>query len=63
MDEIELAGGFVNAVVRRGDVVLRKPGERAEFVHELLRLVDGWDGAPGFLGVEDGRERLTFIEG
>jgi len=64
VDEVELAGGFVNAVVRRGDAVLRKPGERAEFVHELLRHLDGWEGAPRFLGVdEDGRERLTFIDG
>ncbi|MEI8410473.1 MULTISPECIES: phosphotransferase [unclassified Kribbella] len=63
MDEVELAGGFVNAVVRRGDVVLRKPGERAGFVHELLRMLDDWEGAPRFLGVEDGRERLSFIDG
>jgi hypothetical protein len=63
VDEVELAGGFANTVVRRGDVVLRKPGERAEFVHELLRLLDGWEGAPRFLGVEDGRERLSFIDG
>jgi hypothetical protein len=63
VDEVELAGGFVNTVVRRGDAVLRKPGERSEFVHELLRLLDGWPGAPRLLGVEDGRERLSFIDG
>jgi hypothetical protein len=64
VDEVELRGGFVNAVVRRGGVVLRKPGERAEFVHELLRHLDAWEGAPRFLGVdEDGRERLSFIDG
>jgi Ser/Thr protein kinase RdoA (MazF antagonist) len=59
----ELQGGFVNTVVRRGDVVLRKPAERAEFVHSLLELLDGWSGAPRFLGVEDGHERLSFIDG
>jgi phosphotransferase family enzyme len=64
VDEVELPGGFVNVVVRRGDAVLRKPGQRAEFVHELLRLLDGWEGAPRFLGMdEDGRERLSFIDG
>jgi hypothetical protein len=63
VDEVELAGGFVNVVVRRGDAVLRKPGERAEFVHELLRHLDGWEGAPRFLGMEDGRERLSFVDG
>jgi thiamine kinase-like enzyme len=64
VDELELRGGFVNVVVRQGDAVLRKPGERAEFVHELLRLLEGWSGAPRFLGVDaDGRERLTFVDG
>jgi hypothetical protein len=63
VDDMELSGGFVNVVVRRGDAVLRKPGERAEFVHELLRHLDGWEGAPRFLGVDDGRERLSFIDG
>ncbi|MEU4289059.1 phosphotransferase [Kribbella sp. NPDC026596] len=64
MDDQELRGGFVNVVVRRGDAVLRKPGERAEFVHALLRLLDAWSGAPRFLGVdEDGRERLSFVDG
>jgi len=61
---MELPGGFVNTVMRRGDEVLRKPGERASFVHELLRMLDGWSGAPRFLGVDpDGRERLSFVDG
>jgi hypothetical protein len=62
VDEVELPGGFVNTVVRRGDVVLREPA--GEFVHELLRALDGWGGAPRFLGVHaDGRERLSFVDG
>ncbi|TCO47788.1 phosphotransferase family enzyme [Kribbella antiqua] len=61
MDEVELQGGFVNVVVRRGDVVLRQPGPA--FVHELLRHLDGWPGAPRFLGMDQGRERLSFIDG
>jgi len=61
---MELQGGFVNVVVRRGDVVLREGGERAEFVRGVLEELDGWNGAPRFLGVEeDGRERLSFIDG
>jgi aminoglycoside phosphotransferase (APT) family kinase protein len=62
MDE-ELQGGFVNTVVRRGDAVLRKPGERAEFVHSLLGVLDGWSGSPRLLGVDEGREQLSFIDG
>ena len=43
-----VARGFVNVVVRRGDAVLRKPGERAGFVHDLLRLLEGWVARHGF---------------
>ncbi|TCC52650.1 trifolitoxin immunity protein [Kribbella capetownensis] len=64
VDEVELQGGFVNVVVRRGDVVLREAGERAGFVREVLAGLEAWGGAPRFLGVEeDGRERLSFIDG
>ncbi|TCC51823.1 aminoglycoside phosphotransferase family protein [Kribbella pittospori] len=64
MDEVKLQGGFVNVVVRRGDVVLREGGERAAFVRDVLIDLDGWPGAPRFLGLEDdGRERLSFIDG
>jgi len=59
---MQLPGGFVKTVVRRGDVVLREPA--GGFVHELLRVLNGWDGAPRFLGVDaDGRERLSFVNG
>ena len=62
MDEVELQGGFVNVVARRGDVVLREGG--AEFAREVLTELDAWSGAPRFLGVEgDGRERVSFIDG
>ncbi|MGY4772563.1 phosphotransferase family protein [Kribbella sp. CWNU-51] len=37
---------------------------RGGFVHDLLRLLEGWGGAPRFLGVDaDGRERLSFVDG
>lgn len=59
-----MQGGFVNVVTRRGDVVLRTPGERAGFVQSLLKELDEWGGAPRFLAMEDdGRERLSFIDG
>ena len=64
--EEQLPGGFVNVVVRVGDTVRRQPGERAAFVHELLRQLgrQGWSGAPRFLGLdEDGREMLSYVDG
>ncbi|WP_431929821.1 phosphotransferase, partial [Nonomuraea jabiensis] len=66
MFETHLPGGFVNAVVRVGDTVRRTPGQRAAYVHELLRLFErsGWAGAPRFLGLDGrGREILSFVDG
>ena len=66
MAEQLLPGGFVNRVVRDGDTVRRDPGDRAGFVHELLRFFEqgGWTGAPRLLGVDgQGREALTFLDG
>jgi Phosphotransferase enzyme family len=61
-----LPGGFVNRVIRDGDTVRRNPGDRADFVRELLDHFDqrGWMGAPRLLGVDgQGREMLTFLDG
>ncbi|WP_253766263.1 phosphotransferase [Goodfellowiella coeruleoviolacea] len=66
MRETPLPGGFVTEVVRVGDTVRRVPSARADFVHELLRLLEqrGWPGAPRLLGVDErGREVLTFLAG
>ncbi|HEX5403758.1 MAG TPA: phosphotransferase [Pseudonocardiaceae bacterium] len=66
MAEQLLPGGSVNHVVRAGDTVRRRPGDRAEFVHRLLRHFEqhGWAGAPRLLGLdEQGREILTFVDG
>jgi hypothetical protein len=66
MTEEQLQGGFVNLVVRIGDTVRRQPGERAGFVHELLRHFEAqeWLGAPRFLGIDDdGREMLSYTDG
>ncbi|MEV1006958.1 phosphotransferase [Streptomyces sp. NPDC049881] len=61
-----LAGGLVNEVVLSGSTVRRWPGERAAYVHDLLRWFErrGWAGAPRFLGMSgDGRELLGFVPG
>ncbi|TDC07884.1 trifolitoxin immunity protein, partial [Streptomyces sp. 8K308] len=66
MTESPLPGGFVNAVVRVGDTVRRPVSARAEFVGELLRLLEagGWHGSPRHLGVDgQGREVLGYLEG
>ena len=64
MEEVPLAGGDMNVVVRVGDTV-RRPPEPPQVV-ELLRWYEcvGFDGAPRFLGHDDqGREILSFVEG
>ncbi|MFD3605769.1 phosphotransferase [Streptomyces sp. NPDC058656] len=66
MSESSLPGGFVNHVVRVGATVRRPASTRAEFVAELLRLLEvrGWTGAPRYLGLdEEGREVLTYLDG
>lgn len=64
--EVSLSGGHVTAVVRFGDTVRRVPSERGEFVHALLRHLEGrdWRGAPRFLGIDEaGREVLEYLDG
>jgi aminoglycoside phosphotransferase len=66
-EELPLDGGWVTeGVVRVGQTVRRPAGSRSQFVAELLQHLErvGFDGAPRFLGYDDeGREKLTFIEG
>ncbi|MFI6321157.1 phosphotransferase [Nonomuraea sp. NPDC050556] len=54
-------------VVRVGDTVHRtwdSPYGDMAFVHELLDHLEGWPGAPRFLGFdEEGREVLTYLPG
>jgi hypothetical protein len=60
--EQPLPGGFVNEVVRVGDIVRRPPA--SAFARRVLEHLDGWPGAPRFLGVdEQGREVLEFLHG
>ncbi|MGA7203619.1 MAG: phosphotransferase [Specibacter sp.] len=60
-----LSGGNMNAVERDGGTVLRTAGPWTPTVHRYLRYLRragiGWIPAP--LGVEDGRERLSFLDG
>lgn len=56
---------MTSGIVRRGDRLLRPMGPWSPAVHEYLRYLEaaGFDGSPRVLGIEDGREVLTFIEG
>lgn len=59
-----LAGGNMNAVVRQGDTVLRVAGPWTPTVHRHLRYLSraGVEGIPRPLGIEGGRERLSFVD-
>ena len=56
---------MTSGMVRRGDRLLRPMGPWSPAVHEYLRYLEaaGFDGAPRVLGIEGGREVLTFIDG
>jgi hypothetical protein len=61
-----LVGGARGTVVRIGDTVRRPMPARAEYVHEVLRLLarHSWPGAPRYLGTdEEGREILSHLAG
>jgi phosphotransferase family enzyme len=65
MDPSVLPGGHINQVIRIGATVRRTPPVRANFVHDLLGLLErrGWAGAPRFHGLDDqGREILDYID-
>jgi aminoglycoside phosphotransferase (APT) family kinase protein len=65
-DEVELAGGNANRVVRIGDTIRRPAGPWTPAVHCLLDHLHevGFTAAPRPLGVDaKGREVLTFIPG
>ena len=66
--EIPLHGGTANRglVVRVGDTVRRPYRPTSPATHALLRhlAIEGFDGAPRFLGVDsDGREVLSYLPG
>lgn len=67
VDDEQLDGGVANAgkVFRVGPHVLRPSGLHSTSVHAFLRAVRhaGFVGAPMPVGIEDGRERLEFIDG
>jgi hypothetical protein len=56
---------MTSGIVRRGDRLLRPVGPWSPAVHEYLRYLAaaGFGGSPRVLGIEDGREVLTFIDG
>ncbi len=61
----ELPGGNMNAVERSGNTVLRNAGPWTPTVHRFLNhLADaGVDWVPKPLGIEGGRERVSFVHG
>lgn len=66
VDEVPLAGGFINEVVLKGGSVRRPVGPHSPFTHRLLEHFErcGWQGAPRLLGLDtQGREMLSFIDG
>lgn len=68
MAEQRLHGGIANAgqVVRIGPHVLRPSTPHSVSIHAFLRALHraGFDGVPLPVGIdEDGRERLSFIDG
>ncbi len=62
-----LEGGIANAgqVVRVGAHVLRPATPHSGSIHALLRAVRqaGFHGVPSPVGIDDGRERLVFVDG
>jgi len=66
MREEPLAGGAINAVTRRGDIVYRTGGPWVPAVHAVLHHLHarGFAYAPQALGTDDqGRELLTYLPG
>lgn len=66
MDEV-LSGGITNAgaVVRRGEIVDRPAQPHASAIHRFLEALPehGFTGAPRPVGLGDGREQLTYVDG
>lgn len=60
-----LPGGNMNSVERRGDTLLRDAGPWTPTVHRYLDYlaVAGVGWVPRPLGIDDDRERLSFIHG
>ncbi|GIH19314.1 phosphotransferase [Rugosimonospora africana] len=65
-DEQPLTGGrMTDNIARRGDRVYRPLGSWSAAVHEYLRHLEsaGFTGAPRVVGIEAGREILTYLDG
>ena len=65
-DEVSLAGGVTNKVVRVGDTVRRPSNASSPLMRDVLRQLEraGFDAAPRWLGVdEQGRDVLSWIDG
>ncbi|WP_082558172.1 phosphotransferase family protein [Kitasatospora sp. MBT66] len=63
---ITLSGGRMSpGLVRVGDSVRRPVSDASEFVAALLNVFEqrGFDGAPKYLGQDDGMDILSFLPG
>jgi hypothetical protein len=61
-----LTGGrMTSGILRRGDQLLRPTGPWSAAVHEYLRYLEaaGFEGSPRLIGIEDGYEVLSYLEG
>lgn len=56
---------MTTGITRRDGSVFRPTGPWSESVHEYLRHLEavGFDGSPRVLGVRDGQEELTYLDG
>jgi hypothetical protein len=56
---------MTSGILRRGDRLLRPMGPWSPAVHEYLRYLEsaGFEGSPRVLGVEDGYEVLSYLDG
>ncbi|MEU7823796.1 phosphotransferase [Catellatospora sp. NPDC049133] len=64
-DETLVGGRMTVGIVRRGGHVHRPMGSWSPAVHEFLGHLEsvGFAGSPRLVGVEDGREVLTYLSG
>jgi len=63
--EVLTGGQSTESVIKIGNTVSRSLNPNSEYVHELLKLLEdkNYKYSPKFLGVENGKEILSFIAG
>ena len=61
----KLEGGNTNSVYKDEDTVIRNTTSNSAFVHSLLQWLEskGYEESPRLLDSDNGKERLTYIQG